>query len=336
MKRTIVFIASVVGVVDVMVPSCHADEIPIAKVKFALNVESHWRDGTLVAQNLSSANVEYREAGEYGNHVQVKSANEKGLYGTYSFSYWSNYKAPVINPNSTYTRSTRIDTLMESVQKEDRDGNTFKPRGYFQAQWLFHVYQKDKAFSLLSNTGLWRENAIRTIKKPNTYGIKFDAPKSSEVDPADLPDPPPPPVPPAKMLSAPTAKGFSQTLAAVVDAPQADLAFLLLNGPQKPLVVSPLRVASQGNTFSVSTPDGKEVADDLGPKADTMSDTLKPGELKIWKVNIKKWFDDHKLTQPGFYALTWTCQGQKSEPFNLYVPTPEEKARLDKEAAQRQ
>jgi len=183
-----------------------------------------------------------------------------------------------------------------------------------------------------------REKRKPVIENKGSIQLNVDKPKLSDVDPADVPDPEPPPLPPAKMLPAPTEKGFSQTLAAVVDAPQADLAFLLLNG-DKEFTPLPLELHRPENNFSVMTPSGKVVKDEMSkmqPRLDMKVFKLKPRELKIWKVNIKRWFDAHKLTAPGFYSLTWTCEGQKSEPFNLYIPTPEEKARLDKEAAQYQ
>jgi len=200
------------------------------------------------------------------------------------------------------------------------------------------IYEQSRANIKANYTTAILRQTKETLKTDpsNPLNLPFDHPKSNSVDPADVPEPEPTPIPPAKMLPAPTEKGFSQTLAAVVDAPQADLAFLLLNG-DKERTPMPLNLHRPGNNFSVMTPSGKVVKDEMDkmqPRPDMKAPTLKPGELKIWKVNIKAWFDAHKLTAPGFYSLTWTCEGQKSEPFNLYIPTPEEKARLDKEAAQ--
>lgn len=275
--------------------------------------------------------------GEYGNYIECTepSGFSRKNYVTVDRFYSKQTPDFSVHTNKLWLPSIENLLFFIDLPTWKRGKELPGSAGLYKFKWEFTFGKtENRNQSQFASMLILREKRKPTIEDKGSIQLNVDKPKPSDVDPADVPDPAP--IPPAKMLPAPTEKGFSQTLAAVVDAPQADLAFLLLNGPDKTLAVSPLAAASQGNTFSVSTPDGKEVVDNPLVKIDTESDKLKPGELKIWKVNIKKWFDDHKLTQSGFYSLTWTCEGQKSEPFNLYIPTPEEKARLDKEAAQYQ
>jgi len=336
MKRLILF----AGVVLTLTfPALSQERSPNVTQKEGFVVSRTWTNLALGVDNQGGSAIYSVPFGEYGNYIECTEPSGFSRKNYVTVDRFYSKQTPDLLARAKKLWLPSVENLFFFIDLPTWKRGKEIPGsvGLYKLKWEFTFGKtENRNQSQFASMLILREKRKATIEDRGSIQLNVDKPKPSDIDPADVPDPAPTPVPPAKMLPDPTKKGFSQTLAAVVDAPQADLAFLLLNGPDKPLAVSPLATASQGNTFLVSTPDGQEVMDNPPAKIDAKNATLKPGELKIWKVNIKKWFDDHKLTQPGFYSLTWTCQGQKSEPFNLYVPNPEEKARLDKEAAQNQ
>ena len=343
MKRAIVHSLLLAIVASAVATSTHVqpksnDDIEIIQ---GFELGQQWSRLRFHCQNRSSASISFPEFGECGNHIRWTDPSGFTSDDCLSARRAPSYKSPSLEAGRQDIWQRGIPSIfdwIELIRGKGANANRNDKNGLYTLRWEFTNFQNGKVTQRESEPiYLWGQSVskIQHGSDGEDLGIKVDKLHPSEADPADVPDPTPTPVPLSKMLPGPTDKGFSQTLAAVTDVQQADIAFILLNGSEKPLVISPLAVASQSNMFSVVTPDGKQVVDDPATKGSALSETIKPGELKIWKVNIKKWFDTHKLTQPGFYTLTWTCQGQKSETFNLYIPTLEEKARLDKEAARR-
>ena len=297
----------------------------------SLVLEKHRNYLLFQAHNQSSTPVSFVEFNECGNSIQWTLPSGQSLDDCVSARRSPSYKYPVLKAGESEVWHRDIQpTFFYYFSAEDEMANQ---KGLYQAQWTFTSFKNNQVTQQkAAPLYLWREKGIEFKKQTDEekLGISIDKPPSVELDPADTPDTAPLPIPPAQTLPSPKDKGFSQTVAAVTDAPHADLAFLLLNGPDNALTTAPL-MADQDNTFSVFTPENSVIVDDPAPKPSVPTETIKPGELKIWKVNIAQWFANHHLTAPGFYALTWTFKGQTSHPMSIYIPTTEEKLKFSQQ-----
>ena len=258
------------------------------------------------------------------NKVYVKAPFGTGT----GYALSARYPSIQVLPHDEQLYFRNLSTLIANLTRSG-DSRKVSHHGTYQVEWTIGIEgmegkgpNNDGIIFFDDDFLLWTERTVKPdIQLPfdktnadldaaNTIGDQFDV----------------------SLVPKPENKPFSLSIASDMDGTQSQLEFLLFNGPDGKLTTDSPGLRSAQNTFTVSTPIGEQIENTADVPATTQAatETIEPETLKIWKLDINQWFKAHHLDKAGFYTLTWTFQGQKSEPFHLYVPTPEEKTTLDK------